>query len=154
MRVFRISRKPFARYPLDGRGGLFASGRWHPPRRLVVYTSSSLALASLEILVHCDVDLVPTDLVAIEISVPDELKVKTVPTAKFPRNWRTYPAPHGLQKLGDAWLDSVSSCVLCVPSAVIPSESNFLLNPKHEDMGKIKVVRKFDFRFDPRVVTR
>ncbi len=154
MRVFRIARKPFARHPLDGRGGLFASGRWHTPRRLVVYTSSSLALASLEVLVHCDIELVPTDLVAIEISVPDALRVKTIPVAKLPRNWRTYPAPRGLQKLGDAWLDSVSTCVLRVPSALIPSEDNFILNPKHADMAKLKVVRKFDFRFDPRVVAR
>jgi RES domain-containing protein len=154
VRVFRISRKPFARYPLDGRGGLFASGRWHTPRRLVVYTSSSLALANLEVLVHCDIDLVPVDLVAIEISIPDDLKTKVLPAAKFPRNWRNYPSPRGLQKLGDAWLDSVSTCVLRVPSAVIPSENNFILNPKHADMPKVKVVRKFDFRFDPRVATR
>lgn len=154
MRVFRISRKAFSRFPLDGRGGLFASGRWHTPRRVVVYTSSSLALASLEVLVHCDIDLVPKDLVAVEISIPDDLRIKAIPLAKFPHNWRKYPAPRALQKLGDGWLDGVSTCVLRVPSAVIPSESNFILNPKHTDMPKIKVVRKFDFRFDPRVITR
>jgi RES domain-containing protein len=154
MRVFRIARKPFARYPLDGRGGLFAAGRWHTPRRLVVYTSSSLALASLEVLVHTDIDLVPTDLVAIEISIPDDLRIKAIPVSKFPRTWRKYPTPRSLQKLGDSWLDGVYTCVLRVPSAVIPTESNFLLNPKHADMLRIKVVRKFDFRFDSRVITR
>ena len=121
---------------------------------MVVYTSSSLALASLEILVHCDIDLVPADLVAIEIAIPDSLKIKGIPASKVPRSWRKYPGPRGLQKLGDAWLDGVSSCVLRVPSAVIPSESNFLINPRHVDMRRIKVVRKFDFRFDPRVVSR
>lgn len=145
MRVFRISRKPFARYPLDGRGGLFASGRWHTPRRLVVYTSSSLALASLEVLVHCDIDLVPADLVAIEILIPDDLRIKPIPATKLPRNWRRYPVHRGVQSLGDAWLDSGSTCVLRVPSAVIPSESNFIVNPRHADMPRIKVIRKFDF---------
>jgi RES domain-containing protein len=119
-----------------------------------VYTSSSLALASLEVLVHCDIDFVPTDLVAIEISIPDDLKIKAIAASKFPRAWRKYPAPRGLQKLGDAWLDGVTSCVLRVPSAVIPSESNFLINPRHPDMPRIKIVRKLEFRFDPRGVAR
>jgi hypothetical protein len=54
-----------------------------------------------------------------------------------------------------AALDEVfNSCVLCVPSALIPTENNFLINPKHRDIRRIKVIRKFEFRFDPRVVPR
>jgi RES domain-containing protein len=154
MRVFRICRKPFARTPLDGRGGLFASGRWHTPRRPVIYVSESLALASLEVLVHFEIDLVPADLIAMEILVPDSVRVASLPAAKLPRHWRRHPAPTALQRLGNAWLDGMGTCVLRVPSAVIPSESNFLLNPRHADAGKIKVVRKFNFMFDERVISR
>lgn len=152
MRVFRICRKPFARIPLDGRGGLFASGRWHTPRRLIVYTSESLALASLEVLVHCELDLVPADLVAIELLIPDDLGSTKLSGSKLPRNWRRYPAPMSLQKLGNAWLDSVDTCIMSVPSVVIPTETNFLINPRHPEIKKIKVSRKFAFRFDPRLV--
>jgi RES domain-containing protein len=152
VRVFRICRKPFARVPLEGRGGLFASGRWHTPRRLIVYTSESLALASLEILVHCDLDLVPADLMAIEILVPDDLRLTKLSASKLPRNWRKYPAPSSLQKLGNAWLDAAGTCVMRVPSAIIPTESNFLINPRHADIRKLKVLQKFDFRFDPRLM--
>jgi len=49
MRIFRLCRKPFAKSPLDGKGGLVVAGRWHTPRRLVAYASDSLALASLGI---------------------------------------------------------------------------------------------------------
>jgi RES domain-containing protein len=151
VRVFRVCRRAFARTPLDGRGGLFVSGRWHTARRLVTYTSESLALASLEMLVHCDVDLLPTDLVAIEILIPKSVSPVDLAVSRLPRTWRRYPAPASLQRLGNTWLDHGGACVWRVPSALIPTESNFLINPRHPDMNKIKVVRKFDFQFDPRL---
>lgn len=154
MRLFRLSRKAFARSPLDGKGGLFVSGRWHTARRLVAYASDSLALAGLEVLVHCDIDLLPTDLVAIEVFVPKSVKIAELALTDLPRTWRKYPAPASLQRLGNAWLDEASGCLLRVPSAIIPTESNFLINPRHPDLGKLRVVRKFAFRFDSRLVSR
>lgn len=154
MRLFRLCRRPFSRNPLDGRGGLVASGRWHTPRRLVCYASDSLALASLEILVHCETDLVPRDLVAVEIHVPSGVTVEELGEGALPRSWRRYPAPPSLQRLGNAWLDRSSACVLRVPSALVPSESNFLVNPVHPDLRKLRVIRKEPFRFDPRLAPR
>lgn len=154
VRLFRLCRKAFARLPLDGRGGLVVSGRWHTARRLVTYASESLALAGLEILVHCDVDLLPTDLVAIEILVPRTVKVAQLSSTDLPRTWRKYPAPASLQRIRNAWLDRASGCVLRVPSAIVPTESNFIINPRHPDIRKLRVVRKFDFRFDSRLVPR
>lgn len=154
MRLFRLCRRPFSRNPLDGRGGLFASGRWHTPRRLVCYASDSLALASLEILVHCEPDLIPTDLIAIEINVPNNVAVAELSDRALPRSWRRYPAPASLQRLGNEWLDRNSACVWRVPSALVPSESNFLINPSHPDARKLRVVRKAPFQFDPRLVDR
>lgn len=154
MRIFRLCRRPFSRSPLDGRGGLFAAGRWHTPRRLVCYASDSLALASLEVLVHCEPDLVPNDLMAIEINVPDEVVVEELSDAKLPRAWRRYPAPASVQRLGNLWLDRGAACVLRVPSALVPSESNFLINPAHRDIRKLRVVRKAPFQFDPRLASK
>lgn len=154
MRLFRLCRKPFARSPLDGRGGLVASGRWHTARRLVTYASESLALAGLEVLVHCDLDLLPADLLAIEIFVPKSVKLAEISITDLPRSWRKYPAPAALQRLGDAWLDRANGCVLRVPSAIIPTESNFLVNPRHPDIAKLNVVRKFHFQFDTRLTSR
>ncbi len=157
MRIFRLCRRPFSRNPrnpLDGRGGLFASGRWHTPRRLVCYASDSLALASLEILVHSEPDLVPRDLVAVEVSVPRGVRVEELDAGALPRSWRQYPAPASLQRLGNAWLDRSSACVLRVPSALVPSESNFLINPVHSDIRKLRILRKAPFRFDPRLAER
>jgi RES domain-containing protein len=113
-----------------------------------------LALASLEILVHCEPDLVPGDLVAVEIRVPGSVAVVELDTDVLPRSWRRYPAPASLQRLGNAWLDRNSASILRVPSALVPSESNFLINPAHPDSGKLRVVRKAPFQFDPRLVNK
>jgi RES domain-containing protein len=153
VRIFRLCRRPFSKNPLDGRGGLFASGRWHTPRRLVCYASDSLALASLEILVHCEADLVPHDLIAVEINVPRSVTVEAFHAETLPRGWRRYPGPASLQRLGNAWLDRNSACITRVPSALVPSESNFLINPMHPDNRKLRVVRKAPFQFHPRLVS-
>jgi RES domain-containing protein len=119
---------------------------------LITYTSESLALASLEVLVHCDIDLVPSDLVAIEFHVPASVKTNELATSNLPRDWRRSPASAATQRLGNAWLDGTESCVLQVPSAIIPSESNFLINPSHPDIRRIRVVTRRRFRFDPRLI--
>jgi RES domain-containing protein len=154
VRLFRLCRKAFARSPLDGRGGLVVSGRWHTARRLVTYASESLALAGLEVLVHCDADLLPDDLLAVDIFVPKSVKIAQLSSTDLPRSWRKYPAPASLRRIGNAWLDRASGCILRVPSAIVPTESNFIINPRHPDIGKLRVVRKFDFRFDSRLVSR
>jgi RES domain-containing protein len=154
VRIWRICRKSFARKPLDGRGGLLAAGRWHTPRRLVTYASESLALASLEVLVHCDLDLLPVDLTAIEIDVAQRIKVSEVATSDLPRNWRRHPAPPALQRIGNDWLDQGQTAVLRVPSALVPTETNLLLNPLHRDFRDIRVVRRFRFTFDERFAAR
>ena len=154
MRIWRICRRVFARKPLEGRGGLTVAGRWHTPPRLVVYASESLALASLEVLVHCDMDLLPRDLVAVEIEASATVKVQAVEPSELPRAWRSYPAPRRLQQLGDDWLDRGDSAILRVPSALIPTESNFLINPLSKDFRKLQVMKRIKFRFDQRLGRR
>jgi RES domain-containing protein len=154
MHLWRLCRKPFAKEPLSGKGALVSSGRWHTAPRLVVYASESLALASLEVLVHLEPDHMPPDLLAIEIDVPDALEIARLNPSQLPRSWRRYPAPRSLQKLGNAWLDSQKCAVLRVPSAVIPGEANFLINPLHPDARHIAVAGKSRFAFDSRLIRR
>jgi RES domain-containing protein len=132
---------------------MLAAGRWHTPRRLVTYASDSLALASLEVLVHCDLDLLPSDLLAVEIEVPAEIQVAELTTSDLPRAWRRYPVPRTLQELGNSWLDEAATAVLRVPSAIVPTERNYLINPLHRDVKTIRVVRRFRFAFDERLAS-
>ena len=151
MRVWRICSEQYAAEALTGRGGLVVSGRWHSRGRLIVYTSESRALCALETLVHVDKDLAPSDLVCIEIGVPDRLETETVDPSDLPDDWDAIPGPPALQAYGDDWLDSNSSPVLRVPSAVIHGEHNYLLNPGHPDARHFEVVSMDGFSFDSRL---
>ncbi len=115
----------------------------------MVYASESLALAVLEYLVHVDPANVPDDLVAIAAEIPDAVATRKVDLKDLPANWRTYPAPDGLAQIGTAWADAGASAVLVVPSAVIPTERNYLLCPRHPDFARIKIGAPRRFALDP-----
>jgi RES domain-containing protein len=117
-----------------------------------VYTSATPSLAALEVLVHVDPSLAPDDGRLLEIEVPDQLEVETGDPVSLTPDWQAYPAPVELQDFGTQWLSSVRTAVLSVPSAVMPVERNYLLNPLHPDATKIRVVRELPFSFDARLV--
>ena len=150
MIVYRLCRA--AHVTMDGEGARIYGGRWNSPGRPVVYSSGSLALASLEYLVHIDSSEVPSDLVAIFVEIPDEIAVESVDRRSLPVDWSATVGVGVCQEVGDRWLASGASAVLRVPSAPIPEEFNFLLNPRHEDSGRVRVVSRRGFVFDPRVL--
>jgi RES domain-containing protein len=117
-----------------------------------VYTAAHLSLAVLEILVHVpsEEDL-PTDLVAVSADLPDNLSIERVRIEELPPGWRRTPAPPALAERGTAWLTAARTAVLAVPSAVIPTESNYILNPAHPDFRRIVVRRAEQFNLDPRL---
>lgn len=120
----------------------------------MVYTAGTLALAALEVLVHVDHDIAPTDLVAIPIDVPRGIRIETISIAALPSHWRTTPALEQLQKLGTTWIQGATSALLRAPSAVIPEEHNYLVNPAHPDCRRLQVGRPTLFTFDPRLFTQ
>jgi RES domain-containing protein len=152
VQVWRILRRRYLREALSGRGGLAVAGRWHSRGRLIVYASESLALSALEVLVHTEPDLVPPDLMSVEIDIPDDIRISTMHMRTLPVRWRRHPAPRSLQVLGNRWLDARKTAVLQVPSTVIPSERNYLINPSHPDARRIRVVGAARFAFDPRSI--
>ena len=123
-------------------------------RTPVVYTSGSFALAALEALVHFDMAEAPEDLVSVAAAIPDSVRCDEVKVEDLPGNWRQYPAPEALARFGTDWATRRSTAVLAVPSAVIPSERNYLINPAHRDFAKIRIEAPQGFSFDPRLWRR
>ena len=149
MIVWRLARLAHAK--LDGEGARLAGGRWNSRGRAAVYASSRLSLAALELLVHTDVPLVPPDLVAFEIEIPDTLEIESVALADLPKDWRL-PGHPGCRAIGDTWLAEERTAVLRVPSAVVPEESNYIINPGHRGAKSIHVVGRRKFAFDSRLL--
>ena len=152
MRVWRICRQPYAATALDGIGGMYTSGRWHAKGHPIVYTASSAALAALEVLVHVDPLTAPTDLRLLAVDLPGDLSTETLDPAALPAGWNAVPAPAVLQTLGTSWLTSGRSAALIVPSAVIPVEQNVLLNPRHPDVRRVRIIGDDAFSFDTRLL--
>lgn len=150
MRVWRVAR--LVHPALDGEGAGRAGGRWNSPGIPVVYTSSTLSLAVLELLVHTDPDLVPGDLDAFEIEVPGSLVPHVLEAGRLPSGWRNIPSHPACRAIGDEWVGRRSHPLLAVPSAVIPEELNYLINPAHPGAGQIRVVRRRAFSFDWRLL--
>ncbi|MBK4722393.1 RES family NAD+ phosphorylase [Azospirillum sp. YIM DDC1] len=151
--VSRLAQRRYsgnAAAALDGNGGLYVPGRWNNKGQRVVYTASSRALAMLERLVHLDVGLhdASVELSFMEFVLPSSVSRNVLsPTmlenlvAKHgsstePPDWRV--ADHPLcRRLGAAWIASLRSCLLIIPSSIVPGDANVLINPEHPDMAKI-----------------
>lgn len=149
MRVWRVCSRRYRAF--DGEGARLYGGRWNPHGTRAVYTSGSLSLAALECFVNLDPDLLPRGLVAMPAEIPDDVRIQQITIRDLPRNWRDAPAPEALRDLGTAWVSRGATAVLAVPSAVIPKEWNYLLNPAHPDFRRIRMGGPEPFRFDPRM---
>ena len=117
-----------------------------------MYASSTLSLAALEYLVHLEIPQAPTDLVALAIKLPDA-SIHRLDRAELPADWQAVPEHPWCADYGTRWLADGKTLALEVPSALIPDESNFLINPAHPGFSKVAVAAEQPFRFDPRLVT-
>lgn len=148
--VWRIVKEKYAGVAFSGEGARRAGGRFNSPGRLVVYTSGSLALAELEILVNLPTDRLLASYVAFRADIP-ERHLSTLGREELPENWREAPAPDSVRAIGDGWLESERSLALRVPSAVVPAENNILLNPRHPAFEKVETEGPFDPEIDERL---
>ena len=147
MEVYRIVFKKWA-------GALVASGnaaRWNSSGNHVIYTAASRALACLENIVHRGGKGLNEQFKVMVIDIPASVKTERFEISDLPDNWFELEHYETCRHLGDQWLANKSSAVLCVPSAIIFNEFNYLLNPAHRDFKKIKLKRTEDFKFDPRI---
>lgn len=147
--VYRIVKARHARAAFDGEGARGAGGRWNQPGEAVVYASASLALAAIETFIHLSQDGLQIKFVYFKVAIPDSVAVERC--RRPPRNWRAEPPGSESMRYGSSWLRQGRAAVLEVPSAIIPPEKNYVLNPRHPDFRKIRPGRAVPFVFDPRL---
>lgn len=103
---------------------------------------------------HLDFRHLPKDYIVIEALIPNTLASQTITTAELPSDWRSYPAPSTLQTFGRDWVERNTSAVLWLPSALVPTEMNAMLNPQHPDFTQIELGKPQPFEFDARLFGR
>ena len=135
----------------DGEGAKLHGARWNSPRTLVACASENVALAVLEVLVHLQASALLDSYSLASVRFPPRL-IEDLDVSDLPARWRHFPAPRETQAIGDQWVRKRRSAVRRVPSAIVPSADNFLLNPAHADFAKVKVEPPEPFEFDPRLL--
>jgi RES domain-containing protein len=147
--AWRLTKTKYLATAWDGEGAARSGGRWNSAGTAVVYVSATLALALVETLVHISSGVLPA-YTAVPIQFDDAL-VTALDASDLPADWRDDPAPRSTRAIGDAWVLMASSAVLRVPSVVVPTEFNYLLNPKHPDFARGRIGLPMPFPFDPRL---
>ncbi|RAL19984.1 hypothetical protein DL240_19225 [Lujinxingia litoralis] len=153
MHAFRLTDAKYASTAFDGEGARRFGGRWNHRGSAVAYTSESLALATLEQLVHVAAGIPLNNRVAIRVDIPPELPIRTILPDQLPEDWRRVDGLRALKTLGSEWLLSQESALLRVPSVIIPSEFNLLINPAHPDLERLHFHPPEPFEFDPRLLS-
>lgn len=148
MIVYRITTEQWANQ-------LHASGyaaRWNSKGNFVIYTASTRALACLENLVHRSGEGLNRIFKTVEIDIPGSLTIQNVLRTQLKDDWTKRENYSQTRTIGDEWLKEKKSPILRVPSAIIPEEHNYLINPEHPGFQKISIKRISDFLFDNRLV--
>ena len=150
--VWRLVTARFAGTAFSGEGARLYGGRWNRKGVPMVYAAATQSLAMLEMLVQDEP--LRARYVVIPATLPKGLKIERVTPDQLPADWRDLSARDQLQAIGSDWARRQSSAVLAVPSAVIPTESNYLINPLHASFAKIEIGVPQDFVTDLRLIKK
>jgi RES domain-containing protein len=117
----------------------------------VVYFGASAAIVALERLAHTDPDLLPSDLRLGLFDLPDYEESRTLERlATPPDGWERDES--WSRRTGDQWLARGSSCLLALPSVILPEETNYLFNPAHPAAASLRLIAERPFSFDSRLL--
>ncbi len=150
MIVYRLSRKKY-KDELSGTGASLHGQRWNSKGIEVIYTAQTRALANSEVAVHLPLGILPADYFMVKIEIPDSIKIEELNKTDLPSNWDSIPFRPESQLVGDEFVNANEAAVLKVPSVVVKGENNYIINPKHPDFKKIKILDSEPFPFDPRL---
>lgn len=150
--VWRLTTARRARSAFSGDGARLYGGRWNLKGVPVIYTAQSQALAVLEMMVQDEA--LAARYVMIQAQVPVGVAIDRIDARSLPAGWRSLRHLATLREIGAEWARSRRSAVLAVPSAVIPAEINFLLNPLHPEFRRFRIGKPATFRLDSRLFAK
>ncbi len=149
--VYRIAQCKFIT-DLSGIGAYLNGGRWNSKGTYMIYTSQSPSLSLLEIVVHITV-LPKDDYCLAKLEIPSD-QILSLEANDLPMEWKNYPAPSRLQKIGDDFIHDNIYLGLKLPSSVMKEEYNVLLNPQHIDFKNVVIVSWGKTEIDPRLIPK
>lgn len=148
--VWRICHRNYRKEAFTGEGARIYGGRFNSPGHTAVYTSGTLSLALLELLVRQQDRRRLGEMITFRVTVQSDF-VETLQAEELPDGWDVAPYGRQTREIGDRWLKNRPALALRVPSAVVPYEYNCLLNPAHPAFDELSIQEMTDFSLDPRL---
>lgn len=148
--AWRIVKSSRAADAFSGEGARLYGGRWNHRGTAIVYLAESLALAALELFVHLGSAHTRLSFSAFPLELPDDV-IEVFDRAQLPPGWRQEPPSEATKDIGTGWAQRRSAAALKLPSAIVPVEHNYALNPAHPDFAQITIGDAAPFSFDPRM---
>lgn len=148
MKLFRLACKKHAK-ALDGLGAKLYPGRWNSLDVPMIYCADSIQQCMLEVLVHLEES--PDDYYSVELIVPDDVGIAQPDPKKLPKEWRSRDYNTPTRAVGDSFIEGADHLLMRVPSAIVPGGFNYLMNPMHPDIKRVKVGKVKSFKFDQRL---
>lgn len=148
MILYRFAHKKFA-HELSGTGARLKGGRWNPAGLPVLYTSESISLALLEVLVNASTLDELQSIQLMEIHIPTNAECQEIKLRNLKKDW-----DHDIdytQWMGKEILQTKKTLLFQCPSAVVHKEHNYMINPLHADFKKVRLQNAVDFSFDERL---
>lgn len=152
VRAWRIAPERHVKEIASGKGSARFGGRWNSRGTPLVYSSSSRALAALEVLVHLN-PFVSLRYVVAEFRFNEKL-VESFVASKLPKDWAAEPPPPAAQAIGDRWARDKRTVVAAFPSSIVPEELTYVINPNHPDFRLVTIAPAAPFNFDRRLTQR
>lgn len=152
MILYRLCAKRYATTAWSGIGSLKSTtARWNKPGTAMVYTSASLSLAMLEVLVHLNDESILKNFMFMSIDVADDY-IAAVDVSTLPIGWNNATSRQETKEIGSDWYEEGGSVGLMVPSVIVPIEYNVLINSTHPDFAScIGTVKEVDISLDERL---
>jgi hypothetical protein len=151
MHIYRFGLKKFIG-DLTGQGAKIYGGRWNSVGNAMLYSSYSPSLAMLEFACNASgiTKTIQTSLLTLKLD--SKVKIEIINLNDLPANWQQVPSPDSLKVIGNNWLKSNKTLALKVPSAIMPLESNLLINPLNKDFFKLEIENFVDMNIDSRIL--
>lgn len=147
MIIYRLTTGKYAN-DISGTGSKLFGGRWNPPGIAALYTSQHVSLAILEILVRASKYTSPASYTLLSLEISDK-GIYELQSKKLKNGWQN--DLNYTQGIGEDFLNDNQTLCMQVPSAIVPQENNFLLNPLHPEFKKIKILSSELLELDKRL---
>jgi RES domain-containing protein len=144
VKLWRTTAPQFVSTTLSGEGAMRFGGRWNSVGHQVIYTTptKSLGVLNIDFFSAQDWDRQTKlqyrqKLLFIRIDVPDSVSRKSIDLSELPTDWTSHDSVESTRRIGDLWISLHDTCLLRVPSLIIPGESEYLINRQHKEFSHL-----------------